>query len=294
MTVRSETENTGDMELLNLSSLEMESDAILADTIHYHSRMLGRRTVRRQEHFLYQALVHATRDRLMERWIETNNKLQGRLGKRACYISLEFLMGRLLRNALLNLDITEQAGEALDKLGVDLEDIHQQEHDGDFYEDANYGGQGRSAAEPKEHDGGGDGDFKVIARPDHRRGGGVGVGELHEFRQAIPEAEDQHGLEKQRDGDPEDGQWIAQDRPPLEAEQQHERRQQGHDCDRRQHVQEFLLEPVSPLGLDDPFPRCVAGHQRQGDVDHDRQQQRLPGHGQRADTEEKSTQQTVE
>ena len=142
MTVRSETENTGDMELLNLSSLDMDSDAILADTIHYHSRMLGRRTVRRQEHFLYQALVHATRDRLMERWIETSNLLQGRHGKRACYISLEFLMGRLLRNALLNLDITEQAGEALGRLGVDLEDIHEQEHDAGL----GNGGLGRLAA----------------------------------------------------------------------------------------------------------------------------------------------------
>jgi len=134
MMVRSETDKSagdkpGDMELMNLPSLGMDSDAILADTIHYHSRMLGRRTVRRQEHFLYQALVHATRDRLMERWIETSNKLQGRHGKRACYISLEFLMGRLLRNALLNLDITEQASEALERLGVDLEDIHDQEHD---------------------------------------------------------------------------------------------------------------------------------------------------------------------
>ena len=142
MTVRSETENTGDMELLNPSSLEMGPDAILADTIHYHSRMLGRRTVRRQEHFLYQALVHATRDRLMERWIETSNILQGRHGKRACYISLEFLMGRLLRNALLNLDITEQAGEALSRLGIDLEDIHEQEHDAGL----GNGGLGRLAA----------------------------------------------------------------------------------------------------------------------------------------------------
>ncbi len=142
MIVRSETENTGDMELLNLSSLGMDSDAILADTIHYHSRMLGRRTVRRQEHFLYQALVYATRDRLMERWIETSNLLQGRHGKRACYISLEFLMGRLLRNALLNLDITDQAREALDRLGVDLEDIHEQEHDAGL----GNGGLGRLAA----------------------------------------------------------------------------------------------------------------------------------------------------
>jgi starch phosphorylase len=130
------------MELMNLPPLGMDSGAILADTIYYHSRMLGRRTVRRQEHFLYQALVHATRDRLMERWIETSNKLQGRHGKRACYISLEFLMGRLLRNALLNLDITDQAREALDRLGIDLEDIHEQEHDAGL----GNGGLGRLAA----------------------------------------------------------------------------------------------------------------------------------------------------
>jgi starch phosphorylase len=120
----------------------MDADAILANTIHYHRRVLGRRTVHRQEPFLYQALAYATRERLMERWIETSNKLQGRKGKRACYISLEFLMGRLLRNALLNLDITEQAGEALDKLGIDLEDIHELEHDAGL----GNGGLGRLAA----------------------------------------------------------------------------------------------------------------------------------------------------
>jgi starch phosphorylase len=120
----------------------MDTDAILADTIHYHSRMLGRRTVRRQEHFLYQALVHATRDRLMERWIETRSKLQAKNGKRACYLSLEFLMGRLLRNALLSLDITAQTSEALDRLGIELEDIHQQEHDAGL----GNGGLGRLAA----------------------------------------------------------------------------------------------------------------------------------------------------
>ncbi len=142
MTVRSQTENSGDIELLNLPALGMDPDAILADTIHYHSRMLGRRTLRRQEHFLYQALVLATRDRLMERWIQTSNLLQGRHGKRACYISLEFLMGRLLRNALLNLDITNQAREALDRLGIDLEDVHAQEHDAGL----GNGGLGRLAA----------------------------------------------------------------------------------------------------------------------------------------------------
>jgi len=139
---RSNTGNAGDMELLNPPSLGMDADAILADAIHYHSRMLGRRTIRRKEHFLYQALAYATRDRLMERWNETRNSFEKKRGKRVCYLSLEFLMGRLLRNALLNLDLTEEAAKALERLGIELEDIHQQEHDAGL----GNGGLGRLAA----------------------------------------------------------------------------------------------------------------------------------------------------
>jgi len=138
----SETDKLGDMELLKLPPLGMDADAILSNSIHYHRRMLGRRTLRTHEHFLYQALVHATRDRLSERWIETRTNLERSGGKRACYISLEFLMGRLLRNALLSLGITEQTNEALHRLGVELEDLHQQEQDAGL----GNGGLGRLAA----------------------------------------------------------------------------------------------------------------------------------------------------
>lgn len=133
---------SGDMELMNLPALGMAADDILADTIHYHIRMLGRRTIHRDEPFLYQALVHATRDRMMERWVETRNILETSNAKRASYISLEFLMGRLLRNALLSLDITDDASEAMNALGADLEDIHEQEHDAGL----GNGGLGRLAA----------------------------------------------------------------------------------------------------------------------------------------------------
>jgi len=136
------TDSVGDMELLDLPALGMDAESILADAIHYHSRMLGRRTVYKQENFLYQALVYATRDRLMERWIDTRTNLQRTEGKRACYLSLEFLMGRLLRNALLNLGITEQTSEALHRLGVELEDL--QEHGLDA--GLGNGGLGRLAA----------------------------------------------------------------------------------------------------------------------------------------------------
>ncbi|MDX2416844.1 MAG: glycogen/starch/alpha-glucan phosphorylase, partial [Xanthomonadales bacterium] len=142
MTDQLKTDGVGDMELLHLPALRMDADAILADTIHYHSRMLGRRTIRKHENFLYQALVYATRERLQERWIETRTNLERSRGKRACYLSLEFLMGRLLRNALLNLDITQQTEEALNRLGVELEDLHEQEQDAGL----GNGGLGRLAA----------------------------------------------------------------------------------------------------------------------------------------------------
>ena len=142
MTDQLKADSVGDMELLNLPALSLDADAILADTIHYHSRMLGRRTYRKQENFLYRALVFATRERIMERWIETRTNLERSKGKRACYISLEFLMGRLLRNALLNLGITEETEEAMHRLGVELEDLHEQELDAGL----GNGGLGRLAA----------------------------------------------------------------------------------------------------------------------------------------------------
>jgi len=142
MTDQLKTDSVGDMELLHLPPLRMEADDILADTIHYHSRMLGRRTIRKHENFLYQALVYAARERLQERWIETRTNLERSKGKRACYLSLEFLMGRLLRNALLNLGITEQTEKAMHRLGVELEDLHEQELDAGL----GNGGLGRLAA----------------------------------------------------------------------------------------------------------------------------------------------------
>jgi len=136
------TDSVGDMELMNPPPLGLDAESILSDAIHYHSRMLGRRTVHKQENFLYQAVVHATRDRLMERWIETRTNIERNHGKRACYLSLEFLMGRLLRNALLNLGTTGATAEALQSIGVDLEDLHEQEYDAGL----GNGGLGRLAA----------------------------------------------------------------------------------------------------------------------------------------------------
>jgi len=132
----------GDLELLHTPPLEMSADAILDDVSHYFSRMLGRRTVRARSPFIYQALVHATRDRLMDRWNRTNIAIERSDSRRVSYLSLEFLMGRLLRNALLNLDIDAAAADALERLGIRLEDVCEREHDAGL----GNGGLGRLAA----------------------------------------------------------------------------------------------------------------------------------------------------
>ncbi len=136
------TTGVGDIELLQAPSLPMTADAMLEDFTHYFGRMLGRQTIRTKSPFLYQAVVYAARDRLMERWAQTRKATQRDDTRRVAYLSLEFLMGRLLRNALLNLGIEDATSEALERLGLDLEDVYEREKDAGL----GNGGLGRLAA----------------------------------------------------------------------------------------------------------------------------------------------------
>jgi starch phosphorylase len=143
MSARSDkTVDVGKVELLQAPDLPLTADAILKDVTHYFGRMLGRRTVRTQSPFLYQAVVFATRDRLMERWGRTRKAIERDDNRRVSYLSLEFLMGRLLQNALLSLDIEDNTSEALHRIGMDLEAVYEREHDAGL----GNGGLGRLAA----------------------------------------------------------------------------------------------------------------------------------------------------
>ena len=88
------------------------------------------------------AVTFATRDIIVGRWLESLNGVYIDGRKRVYYLSLEFLIGRLLFDAMTNLGVAEPMAEALDELGVNLTDLRQIEPDAAL----GNGGLGRLAA----------------------------------------------------------------------------------------------------------------------------------------------------
>jgi starch phosphorylase len=91
---------------------------------------------------LYHSLALAARDRLVERWIKTQQKYYTQDVKRVYYLSAEYLMGRLLISNLINLGIYEETRRAMEELHLDLDEIAAEEPDMGL----GNGGLGRLAA----------------------------------------------------------------------------------------------------------------------------------------------------
>jgi len=90
--------------------------------------------------FLATAL--ATRDHVAERWMASTRANYASQAKRVYYLSLEFLLGRLLQDALTNLGLTAKMRAALAELGVDFDRLRELEPDAAL----GNGGLGRLAA----------------------------------------------------------------------------------------------------------------------------------------------------
>ena len=90
----------------------------------------------------YLSLALAIRDRLVERWVRTQQKYYQVDAKRVYYLSLEFLMGRSLGNSIMNLEMDFACRKALEELGFDLEEMMDVEWDAGL----GNGGLGRLAA----------------------------------------------------------------------------------------------------------------------------------------------------
>ncbi len=79
--------------------------------------------------YAYRAMAVAVRDRLVRRWIRTKHQYAEHKVKRVYYLSLEFLMGRLLEAMLLNSGYYEEAESILAEIGFSLKDVINEEHD---------------------------------------------------------------------------------------------------------------------------------------------------------------------
>jgi len=91
---------------------------------------------------LYMGTAWTVRDRLAGYWAATQDAYRREGTKRVYYLSLEFLMGRMLGNAMLNLGISDAMDVALEELGVQMEDLQDLEPDAAL----GNGGLGRLAA----------------------------------------------------------------------------------------------------------------------------------------------------
>ena len=77
----------------------------------------------------YRASALSIRDRLIESQNDTEQHYRSKNAKRVCYLSLEFLLGRLMQNSLINLNLEKEYKDALMDLGFKLEELYEQETD---------------------------------------------------------------------------------------------------------------------------------------------------------------------
>ncbi len=90
----------------------------------------------------YKALAYTLRDRLLHRWVSTIRTYQQANPRTVCYLSAEYLPGPFMGNNLLNLGIEDSTRRALAGLGIDLDELIEQEEEPGL----GNGGLGRLAA----------------------------------------------------------------------------------------------------------------------------------------------------
>ncbi|MFH2129634.1 MAG: glycogen/starch/alpha-glucan phosphorylase [bacterium] len=90
----------------------------------------------------FRALAFAIRDELIKKWLKTQENYYQKNPKRIYYFSLEYLIGRTLGNAIINLDLDHVVKKAVENLGYSLEEIAELEWDAGL----GNGGLGRLAA----------------------------------------------------------------------------------------------------------------------------------------------------
>jgi starch phosphorylase len=124
---------------LDPASPAAKLDALILDVLRHR---VGKDELAAKPHDWFNAAVLALRDKIIDRWIESTRRTYEQKGKRVYYLSLEFLIGRLLRDAMSNMGLTRDMERALREHGLDLSALEDLEPDAAL----GNGGLGRLAA----------------------------------------------------------------------------------------------------------------------------------------------------
>jgi starch phosphorylase len=124
-------------------STQANDPADLAKEVLYAlTYRIGKNASVATRHDWLNASIQVVRDRVIERWIESTKAAYEAKAKRVYYLSMEFLIGRLMRDAFSNIGMLDDMRKALASLGVDIETIAALEPDAAL----GNGGLGRLAA----------------------------------------------------------------------------------------------------------------------------------------------------
>ncbi|SFP68073.1 glycogen/starch/alpha-glucan phosphorylase [Sphingomonas rubra] len=126
----------------SLSAAPVQPNKLAEEIIDTLVHRIGKDQKAARPHDWLAATILTVRNDIVEKWMDSTRDAHAKGAKRVYYLSLEFLIGRLLRDALSNLRQTRDVAAALETLGVDLAQIEEIEPDAAL----GNGGLGRLAA----------------------------------------------------------------------------------------------------------------------------------------------------
>ena len=126
----------------NVSVPNTDSEFLKAEILSKLAYAVGKDPLTANSSDWLTATILVVRDHIVDRWMATTRENYRAEKKRVYYLSLEFLIGRLLRDAMNNLELTDGISKALSELHVDIDFIRELEPDAAL----GNGGLGRLAA----------------------------------------------------------------------------------------------------------------------------------------------------
>jgi len=120
----------------------LTTEALQSEILEKLTYSVGKDPIVARPHDWLKATILTVRDRIIDQWMESSRETWRTSNKRVYYLSLEFLIGRLMRDAMSNIGVMEPVRAALKNFNVDLGDLINLEPDAAL----GNGGLGRLAA----------------------------------------------------------------------------------------------------------------------------------------------------